>query len=72
MREANIHVVTNNAQYGDSAAQEAAITTTDVLCFQDFNAGDLFFKNAGAGSNTTINLVGIKMTEGHKKELEVV
>lgn len=71
MREANVHVVTNNAKYGDVNRQEATITTTDIAIFNDFNLKDLYFKNAGAGANTVIYLVGIVMTDGRKEELGV-
>lgn len=70
--EANIHVVTNNAKYGDFDIQNATITTNDVPFFREFNLRDIFFKNAGAGSNTTIYIVGIRMTEKRKAELGVV
>jgi predicted GNAT family N-acyltransferase len=71
LRAANIHVVTQNMKYGDVQRQDATATTNDVISFDDFNLADLYFKNAGAGANTTIYLVGIVMTEGHKAELEV-
>jgi len=70
-RDANIHVETNAAKYGDTLQQEIQISTTDILTFQDFNLSDLFFKNAAAGSNTTITLNGVLMTDGRKKELGV-
>lgn len=71
LRSANIHVVTNSAKYGDTNAQDATITTNDVPFFDDFNLADLYFKNAGAGSNTTINIVAIKMTKGRMLDLGV-
>ena len=72
MRSANVHIVTNSANYGDSGEQLATLTTTDVVFFQDFNLADLFFRNTGAGSNTTVRLVGIKMTEARMRELGVL
>jgi len=71
LRSANIHVITQNCQYGDLFNQDAVLTTTDVVYFDDFNLADLYFRNAGAGLNTTIRLVGIVMTPGRKKDLEV-
>jgi hypothetical protein len=71
MREANIHVETNNAKYGDRAGQDAQITAGDVVIFEDFNLLDVFFKNAGAGANTVIRVVGVVMTEGRKKDLGI-
>jgi len=58
-REANIHCVTNDCKYGDTNTQDATITAGDIISFQDFNAADLFFINAAAGSNTTIYFVGV-------------
>ena len=72
LRSANIHVVTNSANYGDTNAQDATLTTVDVAFFEDFNLADLYFKNTGAGSNTTIRVVGIKMTDTYKAELGVL
>lgn len=69
--EVNIHIVTNNAKYGDFNEQNATITTNDVPFFHDVNLKDFFFKNAGAAANTTIYLVGIRMSEGRKKDLEI-
>lgn len=70
--EANIHVVTNDAKYGDFDVQLATITTADVPSFKDFNLRDLFFRNDGAAANTTIYIVGIRMTEARKEELGIV
>lgn len=72
LRSANIHVVTNSAKYGDTNNQDATITTNDVPFFDDFNLADLYFKNAAPAANTTINVVGIKMTDGRKAELGVL
>ncbi len=71
-RDVNIHITTNNAKYGDRSAQEAEITSGDIVCFEDVNLADIFFKNAGAGSNTVIRAVGVVMTPGRKKELEIM
>lgn len=70
--EINIHIVTNNAKYGTFDVQEATVTTAEVLNWKDTNIRDWFFKNAGAGSNTTIYLTGTRMTEARKKELGIV
>lgn len=71
VREANIHCITNGALYGDAINQDASLDANDILVFQDFNMKDLFFKNATGGSNTTIYIVGIEMTEGRKKDLGI-
>jgi len=69
--EANIHVVTNDAKYGNFDKQEATIKTTDIPFFRNVNIADLFFKNDGAAANTTIIIVGIRMTEAQKEELGI-
>jgi len=71
LRSANIHVITQSCKYGGLFNQEVTLSTTDVAFFDDFNLADLYFKNASAGLNTTIRLVGIVMTPGRKRDLEV-
>jgi hypothetical protein len=72
IREANIHITTQAAKYGDTNTQDAELSAGDVLTYQDFNLADLFFKNAGAGANTTVTAICILLTEGRKKELGVL
>lgn len=67
----NLHVVTNDCKYGDTNTQDATIAADAVMDFQDFNLANLFIKNAGAGSNTTVYFVGVLMTEARKQELGV-
>lgn len=71
VRSANIHIVTNDANYGNFDAQAAKAATGAVVEFRDFNIQDLFFRNTGAGLNTTVQVVAILMTEGRKQELGV-
>lgn len=71
IREANIHITTFDANYGDNNTQDATASAGDILTFQDFNLADLFFKNTGAGSNTVITAVCVLATRGHLKDLEV-
>jgi len=71
MREVNIHITTNNADYGDRLAQDAEVTAGDVLSYQDVNLADMFFKNSTAGSNTVVTAVGAVMSPARKKELGV-
>ncbi|GAG59136.1 unnamed protein product, partial [marine sediment metagenome] len=70
-REANMHIVMNDALYGDVHNQPATITAGDVLPFQDFDLSQMWFKNAGAAANTTIHVVGILMSTGRLKQLEI-
>jgi len=69
--DCNIHIATNNATYGDKNTQPALATTNDVLSFEDININDLFFANAVGVANTTIQIVGVLMSEARKKELEI-
>jgi hypothetical protein len=66
---ANIHVVTNSALYGKVNNQPATSNPSDILIFDNFNLADLWFRNAGAGSNTTIYMVGITMSKAKILEL---
>ena len=50
----NIHVYTENAKYGAMGVCEGQINAGDVAFFQKGNLKDFVFKNASAGSNTTI------------------
>ena len=71
-KDCNIHIATQNAKYGDKNRQDASATTNDVLSFEDVNLNDLFFKNAGAGANTTIYFVGVEMLPAEKARLGVI
>jgi hypothetical protein len=71
IREGNFIISTNNAKYGDQSEQNGTLTAGSILSFQDFNLADIFFINAGAGSNTVVNFVGVLMSDGHKKILVV-
>jgi len=69
LREANIHCVTNSSYYGNAQDQSATITAGDIVTFQKFNLGDLYFKNSSAGDNTTIYVVGVTMSKQEIQEL---
>jgi len=71
LSNANIHIVTNNALYGDVTAQPATAAAADILVFDNFNLRDLYFRNAGAGANTTIYVVGVTMSKMKMAELGV-
>jgi len=69
----NIHVMLQNAKYGDFDNQECTIVADkDVPHFENVNLKDLFFKNAGAAANTKIWAVGVRMTEKQMKEAGVI
>jgi len=69
LREANIHCTSNDALYGTATDQQATLSAGDILVFEKFNLGDLYFKNANAGSNTVLYVVGIALTKKEIKEL---
>jgi len=71
LSNANIHIVTNDAYYGDVNLQIATASASDILVFEDFNLADLYFKNKVAGNNTTIYIVGIVMPKKRIAELGV-
>lgn len=72
-RQANIHFLTNDARYGDSNINSnyPSIAAGNGISFDDFDLDGLYFMNTGAGSNTMIVAVCVKMTEGRKKELGI-
>jgi len=59
VREGNLHIITNGANYGDAFRQDAEVVAGDIVTFQDFNLADLFFRNTVAGDNVTIQFVGV-------------
>jgi len=72
-REVNIHVLTNDARYGDTNISSAnpSITAGNGISFQDVNLADIFFMNSAGGSNTTIIAIAVKMTPQRMKDLGV-
>lgn len=71
LSNANVHVVTNDALYGDVTAQPATVNAGDILIFDNFNLKDLYLRNAGAGSNTVVYVVGITMSKAKMLELGI-
>ena len=70
----NIHCYTQNAKYGDATDLSniyGLIYANDVVSFRNCNLNDIYFMNAGAGANTTITAVGVRMTNARKKELGI-
>jgi hypothetical protein len=64
----NIHCVSNDALYGNVTEQVATLSAGDILTFDKINLADLYFRNAGAGLNTTLYAVGITMSEKEIRE----
>lgn len=71
LREANIHIKTNDCKYGNVTEQPATATADDILVFEDFNLADLYFINATATSDTLIYLVGITMSKRRMEDLGI-
>lgn len=69
--EANFHIVTNAALYGDMTAQDAPAAVGDVITFPKGNVKDIWFKNAGAGANTKIVCVATVPTDYVKGALNL-
>jgi hypothetical protein len=63
LSNANIHCNTHDALYGNVTEQPATVSAGDILTFERFNLADLYFKNASAGDNTVIYVVGITMSK---------
>lgn len=72
-REANFHVLTHAARYGDYNITSAnpSIAATNGISFQDCDISQFFFMNSAAGDNTTIICIYVPMTKKHMEELGV-
>jgi len=71
LSNANIHCITNDANYGNTTQQPATLSAGDILVYDNFNLADLFFRNTGAGANTVIYVVGITMSKVKMAELGI-
>ena len=61
LRGAVILVSTYDALIGDSANQRYPKASETSLSVGDVDLSELYFKNAGAGNNTVINIIGVKI-----------
>ena len=61
LRGAVILVSTHDALIGDSTNQRYPKSAETSLSVGDVDLSDLYFKNAGAGNNTKINIVGARI-----------
>ena len=71
MAYADIFITTNPAYMGNQAEQNSPLFGGDVYTVPGgvpVNLHDLFFKNYTAGSNTTVNIIGITLTREKAKE----
>ena len=58
LEDCNIHVMDNDIKYGNGDLQEATASQNSVLSFRKLNLKYFFVKNATAGSNAKIVVVG--------------
>ena len=61
LRGGVILVSTHDALMGDSSNQRYPRSAGTAISVGDVDLSDLYFKNAGAGNNTKINIVGAKI-----------
>lgn len=72
VKEANIHVLTNDAKYGKVNNQLATVTAGDILTWSHvFNLSDLWFINATATADTLIYITAIALSKKEVEELEL-
>jgi len=58
LEDCNIHIMDNDIKYGNGDLQEAVASVNSVLSFRKLNLKHFFIKNATAGSNAKIVVVG--------------
>lgn len=73
-REANIHILTNDARYGDIniTSSYPSITAGNGVSYQDFDLNDIYFMNSAGGSNTHVVATCIQMTPKRAKDLGLI
>ena len=59
LRWAAIQITTNTQLFGDSSTQVASYAAGTSFEIEDVDISTLYFKNAGAGSNGTVSIVGV-------------
>jgi hypothetical protein len=70
--DANFHVTTHPAYYGDGLRQQSPATVGSVITFQNGNLADIFFKNYTAGSNSVIECVATVPLTWVKQKLGMI
>jgi hypothetical protein len=64
MKEADIFVYTNDADCGTVSNQDIWINANDIYTPKGIiNVGELYFKNHTGGSNTTVVIAGVRMSD---------
>ena len=61
LRSGVILFSTHDALVGDSSNQRYPKSAGTTLSFENVDLSELYVKNAGAGSNTKINIIGVKI-----------
>jgi hypothetical protein len=59
LRYAKIKVTTNAMVFGDISTQDWNVAADETIELAKFDLSTLYFKNAGAGSNGTVNIIGV-------------
>jgi len=68
----DIFIYDNNAYIGDLHDQDVLIQSNDIYyLLHPVNLNDFYFKNAGAGLNTRVVVMGVLLTDLRKKELGI-
>ena len=72
-KELDVFVYDNDCYMGDIGGQDVTIYTNDVYTIKGYvNAGELFFKNLTAGSDTQITIAGVQISDKEKREAGLV
>ena len=59
LRSARIYVTTQNMVFGDSTNQRLTVAANDYFDLESFDLSTLYFKNASAGQNGTVTIIGV-------------
>jgi len=59
LRSARIYVTTQNMVFGTSANQRLTVAANDYFDLESFDLSTLYFKNAAAGQNGTVTIIGV-------------
>ena len=60
LRDVVIRVATNNQLFGNAANQRYPVNVGETVSFSKVNVSTLYFKNATAGQNGTVNIIGVE------------
>jgi hypothetical protein len=58
---AYISVATQGQTFGNASAQTYAVAAGGSMTLSNFDVSTLWFKNTGAGSNGTVNILGVQI-----------